>query len=465
MQEYQRVWQNCLHFIQSQIDISQFNTWFVPIIPKSLQENNLTIQVPNKFFYEWIEENYVALLTKVLQKELGPDGKLSYAIVVQSPENHSTAHTNTKKNTSTLEKKHTTPFGFPGITAKKKDSFLNKNYTFQNLVEGDCNQLAVSASKTVAKNPGKTAFNPLVIYGAVGLGKTHLVQAIGNIIKNENEKSFVLYVSSERFTNQFITAIKNNDIQNFLNFYLQVDVLMIDDIQFFNAKEKTQEIFFHVFNHLHQRHKQIIMTSDCPPRSLLGLQDRLLSRFKWGLTADLQPPDFETRMAIINIKIQQAQIHMPLLVMEYIAASVQSSVRELEGVIHSIVAHASLMKTTIDLSLTKKILSAIVEKLDDQDVKIDFIQKLTATNYKVSVEDIQNKSRKKQIVIARQVAMYFCKELSSYSLQQIGNFFGGRDHSTVIYAIQAIDNLLKENKDENFLNTFYTLKKKLTQKS
>ncbi len=459
-QDHHIVWQNCLGHIKNKVSEQQFQTWFLPILPKSLEGNNLTVQVPSKFFYEWIEKHYVDLLTVVLKKVLGNQGKLSYAVLVQNNDQDK------EQKKPLLSTKDQTPsFSLQNIAEKYKQANLNSQYTFSNLIEADCNQLAVSAAKTVAKNPGKTAFNPLVIYGAVGLGKTHIAQAIGNEVTHHFSHKFVLYVSSERFTNQFITAIKNNDIQNFLNFYLQIDVLIIDDIQFFNAKEKTQEIFFHIFNHLHQNQRQIVMTSDCAPRNLPGLQHRLLSRFKWGLTADLQNPDFETRIAIINVKIKQEKIQIPEAVIEYIAASVHSSIRELEGVVTSIIAHAAFKKNSINLDLTKKVLLTLVAQIEDQDIKIDFIQKLTAEHFHITFEELKAKSRKKNMVIARQVAMYLCKEFTSYSLKQIGNFFGGRDHSTVIYAIQNIEKILKDNKDEKFLDHFYKLKHKFQPKT
>jgi len=301
-----------------------------------------------------------------------------------------------------------------------------------------------------------------MLYGGVGLGKTHLVQAIGNEIKTNLADRFVLYVSSEKFTNQFIEALRNNKIQDFQNFYMQVDILIIDDVQFLAGKERTQEIFFHIFNHLHQAGKQIIMTSDCPPRDLKGLQERLLSRFKWGLTADLQQPDYETRVAIIQRKMQADGINIPENVIEYLAYSVDTNVRELEGVLISLIAHASLSREELDLELAKQILKNIVHDIDTE-VSIDYIQKTVSEYFKVDVDALKDKTRKKEIVIARQVAMYFSKEYTDHSLKAIGYHFGGRDHSTVIHAVQSVNDMMDTN--NHFKSQIEALKKKLKMKA
>ena len=329
-------------------------------------------------------------------------------------------------------------------------------------MEGDCNRLARSAGYAVAQKPGITSFNPLMIYGGVGLGKTHLVQAIGNEVKRKLRDKFVLYVYAEKFTNQFIEALKNNRVQEFSNYYLQVDALILDDVQFLAGKEKTQEIFFHIFNHLHQSGKQIIMTSDCPPRDLKGMQERLLSRFKWGLTADLQQPDFETRVAIILRKIQNEGFRFPDDVVEYLAYSVDTNLRELEGVIISMIAHASLNRTEIDLTLAKEILKKVVQDIETE-VSVDFIQKTVAEYHKMDTEQLKAKTRKKEIVIARQVAMYFCKRYTNHSLKLIGYHFGGRDHSTVIHAVQSVEDMM--DTDTQFKNSVEEIKKKLKMKA
>jgi chromosomal replication initiator protein len=341
------------------------------------------------------------------------------------------------------------------------DSQLNQNYTFTNYIEGSCNRLARSAGWAVANKPGTTSFNPLMIYGGVGLGKTHLVQAIGNHIKEHAGNKFVLYVSAEKFTNQFIESLKTNSVQDFGNFYLLVDILILDDVQFLAGKDRTQEMFFHIFNHLHQAGKQVIMTSDVPPRELKGFEERLLSRFKWGLTADLQSPDFETRVAIIMNKMQADGIDIPPQVIEYLAYSVETNVRELEGVLISLIAQSSLTRREIDLEMAKQALRHIIEDVEAE-VNLDFIQKTVAEHFGIPVDLLKAKTRKKEVVTARQVAMYFAKEHTNHSLKSIGYHFGGRDHSTVIHSVQTVSDLI--DSDKTFRNTIQDLRKKFTGK-
>lgn len=464
------VWEDCLDFIKTQVGEQSFKTWFEPINPLNVENQVLTIQVPSQFFYEYLEEHYVHLLRECIQKALGPEGRLEYSVIVDSGSsqnqpvsvrlpNNKTQQNGWNRDNSAPQVSN--PFQMPSLEEEKRYSNLNPNYSFENYIEGDCNRLARSAGIAVAEKPGITSFNPLMIYGGVGLGKTHLVQAIGNNISAHSNKNFVLYVSSEKFTTQFTDAIKNNNIQSFTNFYLQVDTLIIDDVQFFSGKEKTQEMFFHIFNHLHQNGKQIITSSDRAPRDLKGLQDRLLSRFKWGLTADLQMPDFETRMAIIMRKMQSDGIYIPDDVVEYLAYSVDTNVRELEGVLISLIAHATLNKTDINLELAKQTLKNIVHDIESE-VGIDYIQKSVGEYFQISVEDLKDKTRKKEIVIARQVAMYLCKEYTNHSLKSIGYHFGGRDHSTVIHAVQSVSDMM--DIDTKFAHSMDDLKKKMRMK-
>ncbi len=463
----QSVWHNCLRFIQENIGEQSFKTWFAPIRPVKLENRILTIQVPSQFFYEWLEEHYVHLLREVIDKELGRDGRLEYSIIVDKGDEQQkplTVNVLPQKNPVKGNNHHSSegysdPFQLKNVELIQQNSQLSPKNTFETFVEGDCNRLARSAGYAVAQKPGITSFNPLMVYGGVGLGKTHLVQAIGNEIKNlYNHDKFVLYVSSEKFTNQFIEALKNNRVQEFSNYYLQVDTLILDDVQFLAGKEKTQEIFFHVFNHLHQSGKQIIMTSDCSPRDLKGMQERLLSRFKWGLTADLQQPDYETRMAIIQKKIQDDGISIPEDVVEYLAYSIDTNIRELEGVLISMIAQASLVRQDITLELAKQTLKNIVHDIDTE-VGIDYIQKTVAEYFKVDVSQLKGKIRKKEIVIPRQVAIYFSKLYTNHSLKVIGYHFGGRDHSTVIHAMHSIEDMIET--DARFKNSVEEIKKKL----
>ncbi len=466
------VWNNCLQLIKQHIGEQSYKTWFLPIEPVKLENSVLTIQVPSQFFYEWLEEHYVTLLRRAIDVELGPEGRLEYSVIVDRGNEANKPYTinlpngktkkNGQQNGNSRYNDYTSPFALKTVEDIHQESNCNPQYTFDTYIEGDCNRLARSAGFAVAQKPGITSFNPLMLYGGVGLGKTHLVQAIGNEIKMNTSDKFVLYVSSEKFTNQFIEALKNNNVQEFTNFYLQVDILMIDDVQFLSGKEKTQEIFFHIFNHLHQSGKQIIMTSDCPPKDLKGLQERLLSRFKWGLTADLQTPDFETRIAIIRRKTESDGIFIPENVVEYLAYSVDTNVRELEGVLISLIAHASLNRKEVDLELAKQTLKNIVHDIETE-VSVDFIQKTVSEFFHISLNDLKAKTRKKEIVIARQVAMYFSKEYTNHSLKSIGYHFGGRDHSTVIHAVQSVNDMITT--DAKFSVAIEDLKKKLKMKA
>ncbi len=465
------VWNNCLRIIKESVGEQSFKTWFEPIVPVMLQNDVLTIQVPSQFFYEWLEEHYVQVLRRAIDTELGADGRLEYSLMMEKESEQSKSFVNQVQGKPNGNAKFVnynapqtvkSPFDLKGLDKFSFSSQLNVNYTFDTFIEGDCNRLARSAGYAVANKPGVTSFNPLMIYGGVGLGKTHLVQAIGNRIKLNSPDKFVLYVSSEKFTNQFLDAIKNNNTQEFANFYLQVDVLVIDDVQFLSGKEKTQEIFFHIFNHLHQSGKQIIMTSDCPPKDLKGLQERLLSRFKWGLTADLQQPDFETRIAIIRKKMQSEGVEISDSVVEYLAYSIDTNVRELEGVLISLIAQSSLTQKEIDLELAKQTLQSIVQNIESE-VGIDYIQKFVAEFFNVTVDSLKAKTRKREIVIARQVAMYFAKEYTNLSLKSIGFHFGNRDHSTVIHALTSVNDLM--DTDRKFNATMQELIKKLKLKA
>ncbi len=468
--EASAVWNECLRVIEQHVNEQSFSTWFRPINPVKLEGSSLTIQVPSQFFYEWLEDNYVQVLKLAIKNTLGPNGRLEYAVVVDKGNSSNQPYVvsypqgnNAAKKSSPNQAEVKTPFEMQSLDADMlTQSNLNPNYTFSTYIEGDCNRLARSAGFAVATKPGITSFNPLMVYGGVGLGKTHLVQAIGNEIKNGPEDKFVLYVSSEKFVNQFMDSIKDGNVKSFTNFYMQVDVLIIDDIQFLAGKDRTQEMFFHIFNHLHQSKKQIIMTSDCPPRDLKGLEERLLSRFKWGLTADLQMPDFETRVAIIRRKMESEGIFIPDDVVEYLAYTVDTNVRELEGILISLIAHASLNRVEISLELAKTVIKNFIKDIETE-VGIDFIQKSVSEYYSIHPDELKAKTRKKEIVIARQVAMYFSKEFTQHSLKSIGYHFGGRDHSTVIHAVQTVNDMIET--DASFRNAVNELKKKFKMRS
>ena len=454
------LWNKCLMIIKEDISEHNFNTWFTPIVPLKFANNTLTLEVPSQFFYEWLEENYVSIFRKAIDMVIGKNGMLEYSIVIDRgdrknppitfnlPTNHSNQNSqnNFSDKYSNQQTNHVkNPFQFKDLDSLELDSYLIPKYTFDKFIEGDCNRLGRAAGMAVSNKPGLTSFNPLMIYGGVGLGKTHLIQAIGNQIKDQYPEKFVLYVSTEKFTNQFVNAIRNNSIETFTNFYLQVDVLIIDDVQFLSGKEKTQETFFNIFNHLHQSGKQIILSSDRAPRDLAGMEDRLLSRFKWGLTADLQQPDFETRIAIIQKKLQDDGIQINIDVLEYLANSIQTNVRELEGVIISLMAQASLTRKEIDIDLAKTTLKSIVND-QEKELSVDNILDVVTLHFDVDLQTLQGKCRKKENVFPRQVAMYMLKELTNLPLKSIGYHFGGRDHSTVIHAVQSISEAMETDK-------------------
>jgi len=446
LKNHATVWDSCLQTIRRSVNLQSFRTWFEPIKPVRLENNALTIQVPNKFFYEWLEEHYVALLKTTIRHELGDKGRLEYQILMSNGRK--------KAKKEALQNKESyspgmidiqnvkNPFVIPGIKKLKVDPKLNPTYTFDTLIEGDCNRLARSAGLAIAKKPGTTSFNPLVIFGDVGLGKTHLAQAVGNEVMTKFPDKSVLYVSSEEFTNQIIQSIKNNAVNDFVNFYQLIDVLIVDDIQFLANKQKTQEIFFHIFNQIHQSGRQIILTSDRPPKDLDGMEERLISRFKWGLSADLQIPDLETRMAILESKMNREGVEIPADVLEFICYNIKNNIRELEGVLVSLIAQSSLNRREIDMGLAKEVIKNFVTQLN-KEITVEFIQSLVADHFEVGVDKLQGKTRKRQVVIARQLSMYLAKNLTDKSLKAIGETFGGRDHSTVIYSCKTVQDLME----------------------
>jgi len=450
------VWDRCLTIIKDNINERKYKTWFEPIIPVKLEEEILTIQVPNKYFYEWLEEHYLSLLRKCIVTELGTKARLEYLILLDKKNQFSNS-TEQKQNAINSDQIKN-PFIIPGIRKVKIDSSLNPKYTFAKLIEGDCNRLARSAGKAISDNPGKTAFNPLFVYGGVGIGKTHLVHSIGNQIKVQHPKNNVMYITTDRFTNQIINAIKKGTIDDLLAYYQHIDTLILDDVQFLAGRAKTQEILFNLFNRLHQSGKQIILTSDRAPKDLANMEDRLISRFKWGLSADIQAPTFETRMAIVQDKLEDDIDKIPLNVLEYVCHNVVNNIRELEGVMISLIAQSTLNLKKIDVDLAKDIIRRYVVSAD-KEVALEKIKKLVAEHYKVSVEKIQSSTRKREVVIARQLSMYFAKNFTNKSLKSIGDDFGGKDHSTVIYSLKAVQDMI--DTDEVFKNQVTEIERKV----
>jgi chromosomal replication initiator protein len=451
---FEKVWSNCLKIIKDIVEWQHYKTWFEPIKPVGLKGKVLTIQVPSQFFYEYLEEHYVNLLAKMLKRELGKEARLEYRIMVDSGNSKNKPQTvdmptygyktfvnNEMDFPLIINNPVKNPFVIPGLKKMQIDPQLNSSYTFEGYIEGDCNRVARRAGKTVAEKPGASSFNPLVIYGGVGLGKTHLAQAIGNEVKRLHANKVVLYVSSEKFINQFQDHSKNNAINDFIHFYQLIDVLIIDDVQFFNRAEKSQDAFFAIFNHLHQSGKQLILTSDKAPKDLEGVQERLLSRFRWGLSADLQMPDYETRIEILEKKMKNDGLEMPRDVIKYLAYNIQTNIRELEGALISLLAQSSLNKREIDLELAKKVLRNFI-KTSSKEITIDSIQKMVCDYFDVSYDKLLAKTRKREIVQARQITMYLAKAFTKNSLKTIGEHFGGRDHTTVIHSCQTVKDLM-----------------------
>lgn len=449
------VWKKCLLFIKENVTEQNFKTWFTAIKPLDLNENKLFIQVPSMFFYEYIEEHYIDLIKKALEQHIGNGVELNYLIEVENTtkENHKMKLPNVSVNTKNpainintpSQQPKINPFVVPGIKKIQIDSHLNPNYSFENFAEGECNRLARSAAYAVAEKLGQTAFNPLFIYGGVGLGKTHLAQAIGIEVKKKHPDKIVLYIQTDKFISQYTEAVRENRQNDFVHFYQMVDVLIIDDIQFIAGKDKTQETFFHIFNHLHQLGKQLVITSDRAPIDLQDMMDRLVSRFKWGLQADITAPDYETRIKILKKKIELEGIEMPEEVISYIAQSITTSVRELEGALISIMAHSSINKREITVELAKEIVDKFAKNIN-REITVDMIQKIVCEYFNLKPEELKAKTRRREIVQPRQIIMYFAKKYTKASLQAIGAMCGGKDHSTVLHACRNIEDLKQTDK-------------------
>ncbi len=454
------VWNNCLLFIKDNIQAQAYKTWFEPIKPVKLQDQALSVQVPSKFFYEWLEEHYVKLLKVALTKQLGESAKLVYIIKMENTYGNKEPFTEkipSANRVTTNEPQELdvpikskspelkNPFVIPGIRNIKIESQLNPNYNFENFLEGDYNRLARSAGMAVANKPGGTSFNPLLIFGGVGLGKTHLAHAIGVDIKDKYPERTVLYISAEKFTQQYIESVKKNTRNDFIHFYQLIDVLIIDDVQFLSGKSGTQDVFFHIFNHLHQNGKQVILTSDKAPVDMQDIEQRLLSRFKWGLSAELQSPDYETRVSILKNKLYKDGVEMDDQIVEYVAKHIKSNIRELEGAIISLIAQSSFNKREVTLDLAQQVVEKFV-KNTKREVSIDYIQKVVSDYFEMDVSTLQSKTRKRHIVQARQLAMFFAKKFTKASLASIGSQIGKRDHATVLHACKTVDNLAETDK-------------------
>ncbi|MDO5517217.1 MAG: chromosomal replication initiator protein DnaA [Clostridium sp.] len=445
--DLKNLWEKTLDVIKSELSEVSFNTWIKSCEPISISSDTLKISVPNSFTQDILDKRYKDLVANSIKAVCSKLYTIEFVIASEAY-----IKEDIKKTEKTPSKSI--------VVNDEMSSTLNPKYTFNSFVIGNSNRFAHAASLAVAEAPAK-AYNPLFIYGGVGLGKTHLMHAIGHYILDGNPNAKVVYVSSEKFTNELINAIKDDRNEEFRKKYRNVDVLLIDDIQFIAGKERTQEEFFHTFNELHDANKQIILSSDRPPKEIPTLEDRLRSRFEWGLIADIQVPDFETRMAILKKKADVENLNVANEVMGYIATKIKSNIRELEGALIRIVAYSSLTNREITVDLATEALKDIISKKQGKHITIDLIQDVVSSYFNLRVEDLKSQRRTRNVAYPRQIAMYLSRKLTDMSLPKIGEEFGGRDHTTVIHAYEKISENLKT--DDSLQHTVNDLTKKITQ--
>ncbi|MCF0147848.1 MAG: chromosomal replication initiator protein DnaA [Clostridium sp.] len=443
------LWEKTLNIIKGEMSEVSFNTWIKSCEPISISSNTIKISVPNSFTQDILEKRYKDLVVNSIEAACSKVYNVDFIVASDIQE----ADEKEEKNTQNDDKSSVN-------VNDEMSSTLNPKYTFDSFVIGNSNRFAHAASLAVAEAPAK-AYNPLFIYGGVGLGKTHLMHAIGHYVLQNNSNAKVVYVSSEKFTNELINAIRDDRNEEFRNKYRNVDILLIDDVQFIAGKERTQEEFFHTFNELHDANKQIILSSDRPPKEIPTLEDRLRSRFEWGLIADIQAPDFETRMAILKKKADVEKLNVANEVMVYIATKIKSNIRELEGALIRIVAYSSLTNRPITVELASEALKDIISNKQNKNITIDVIQDVVAGYFNLRIEDLKSQRRTRNVAYPRQIAMYLSRKLTDMSLPKIGEEFGGRDHTTVIHAYEKISDNLKT--DESLQHTVNDITKKLTQ--
>ena len=443
------LWDRCLDIIKDNLSESAYVMWFTPVRALSFDNNVLTLGVPSYFFYEYLEEHYIDLLQRVLYRVFGNGVQLKYQVgVVENPKTDVVVVGANKSGNAVPQVSAPAthvPDPFKQQVYEELDSQLNPVYNFENYYSGVSNKLARTAGESIAEKPGKTAFNPLFLYGESGVGKTHLVQAIGIRIKEKDPSARVLYLSSHLFQVQYTNAVRSNTVNDFINFYQSIDVLLIDDIQDLAGKTGTQNTFFHIFNHLHQNNKQLVLTSDRPPVSLEGMVPRLLTRFKWGLTAEVERPDYELRRNILLNKIHQDGLPISEEVVDYIARNVADNVRDLEGIIVSLMARSTIFNREITIDLAERVLSTSVH-VEKKQVTIELIQEKVCGFYDMDPKLLQAKTRKREIVQARQISMYLSKKYTDYSLSRIGDILGKKDHATVLHACKTISEQLEIDK-------------------
>ena len=449
MSRHEQLWNSCLKIIKDNINEASFNTWFSPIVPVRYENKVFVLQVPSQFFVEYIEEKYIDLLRMTLTRVAGSGTKLEYRVLIDKSSGTGTQIPSTAeqkpKQFGSNSAQSTFVSPYQRLQLPELDPQLNPSFNFNSLIEGKSNKLARTAGLSISNDPGKTIFNPLFVYGKSGVGKTHLVNAIGVMTKQLHPEKRVLYVSANTFQIQYTDAVRNNTQNDFLNFYQTIDVLLIDDIQEFSGKTGTQNTFFHIFNHLHQTGKQLVLTADRSPLEMVGIEQRLLTRFKWGLSAEIEKPDFELRKSILKSKIYRDGLEIPENVVDFIAENVVDNVRDLEGVLISLLAHSTLTNMPIDISLAERVISRIVS-ITPKVMSIEFIRDTVCDFFKLSVDAISTKSRKLEVVQARQIAMYLSKNLTKNSLSTIGNYIGQRDHATVLHACKKVMDLMDTDK-------------------
>lgn len=444
------LWNKCLNVIKDNVSEITFRTWFTPIVPLSYENKVFTIQVPSQFFYEYLEDKFVDLLRMTLHRVSGPDTILNYRVLIENTTNTSIDYRGESRSLSVdkITPKHANkiPSPFEKVVTLEFDSQLNPKYTFDNYIAGVSNKLARTAGETIANNPGKTAFNPLFVHGTSGVGKTHLCHAIGSRILDLFPEKKVLYVSAHLFKVQYTDATRFNTVNDFINFYQGIDVLIIDDIQELMGLEKTQNTFFHIFNYLHQNNKQLILTSDKAPAELQGVEERLLTRFRWGLTTKLENPDFDLRIQILENKILQDGLTIPRDVVDFIAENVTDNVRDLEGVIVSLMAHSVIYNKEVDLALSRRVIGQAIKKIEKKKITVDSISDIVCKHFNIKTELLQTASRKREIVQARQVAMYLSKLYTELSLAQIGSVIGKKNHATVLHSCRIVKEQIEVDK-------------------
>jgi len=448
--ESKNVWNKCLEIIKDNVNDKAFNTWFLPIIPINYDGNDFTIQVPSHFFYEYIEEQYAHLIHSTLTRITGKNLIINYRVFVDNSDKkkgHTTIPSDRVINSDSDIKMFENKINIMPATSSSHnewESHLNDRFSFDNFIEGPSNILARSIGQSIAEQPGKT-FSPMYVYGTIGVGKTHLCHAIGNRIRKLHPDKKVIYVSALLFQVQFTDAVKHNVFNDFINFYQNVDVLIIDDIQEFIGKDKTQQAYFHIFNHLHNLKKQLVLTSDKSPAEMDGLEDRMITRMKWGMTAELQKPDVELRKSILRDKIKHNGLILSEEVINFIAENVTEQVRDLEGIVTSLVAHSLVYEKEIDVELANKVIAKIIN-IKVKVITVEKILNTVSSYFRIDLKNIHSKSRKQEVVKARHIAMYLAKKHTNYSYAHIGSLIGKRDHATVLHAINAIKNLLEFDK-------------------